>query len=324
MNVLLDFGSIPTAAISCCVALVVLIVNNFVALPERFNPMAVVTLLAKRLDNKVRPTPTSSAQQHLISGTLSYIVIFVPVFVILYITLSFVEYGAFFECVILFFAASFQPQKSVFIKVRTALNNEKKLLARQWLSSIVKRDTHVLSTIGIGKAAIEAIILRYVYQLLTPILVYLVLDVVLALAYRIALECYWQWKQPKKPKDTFSKPMKLMCRFFQFIPTLIVLLLCFLFVVKRTGISRESVATSKPKLTLKHLSPMLFHTVGKRLGFTLGGPLQYSGIRKKLPRYGCPAQVRMSDMLVTVYTLNTITLVVSGVLLISTTVLMVT
>ncbi|WP_347564667.1 cobalamin biosynthesis protein [Alteromonas sp. 5E99-2] len=285
--------------------------------------MAVITLLAKRIDNKVRPTPKSSIQQHLISGSLSYVVIFVPLLVILYIALSLVEYGVFFECVILFFAASFQPQKRTFIKVQQALNNEKKLLARQWLSSIVKRDTEVLSPIGIGKAAIEALILRYVYQILTPILVYLAFGVVMALAYRIALECYWQWKQPRNPDDSFSKPMALVCRIFQFIPMLITLLLCFLFIVKRTKVSRENVTTSKPKLTLKTLSPLLFHTVGKRLGFTLGGPVQYSGIRKKLPRYGSPTQVKMSDMLVTVYTLNTITLVVSGFLLILTTVLIV-
>lgn len=323
MTEVFHLDSIPTGALSCCGALLVLIINNFLALPERFNPLLIIALLAKGIEKKVRPNSTSHRKQQLISGSLSYIVVFIPLLVILHIALSFVEYRLFFEIFILFIAASFQPQKRQFLKVQQALSSGKKLLARQWLSSIVKRDTNVLTSVGIGKAAIESFILRYIYQLLTPVLVYLAFGIVVALAYRIALECYWQWKQPKNQQDAFAQPVELICRIFQFIPMLMTLMLSFLFIVKRATINRDKVLTSAPKLLPVALTPMIFHSIGKRLGFTLGGPIQYSGERKKLPRYGFPAQIKMSDMQVVIYTINTLTLVISGVLLVSVTVLIV-
>ena len=199
-----------------------------------------------------------------------------------------------------------------------ALKKEKKLLARQWVSTLVKRDTSSLSDIGIAKAAMESLILRFVYQVVTTLLVFLALGSVSALAYRLALICFWEWKRPYSAHAPFACPMNTVCKVFQFIPVVITVLISWVFVLPRAthNQQRETVKVAGITLGLTCMSTLLFSVIGKRLGFALGGPLEYSkGSRVRFLRHGAPYQVRLSDMAAVSQTVNVLTLLFGLILL---------
>ena len=313
-ELLTNIALYPTT-VKCFTVVLVVVIDLLFPLSAKYHPLSIVVLIAKNLDKKVRPK--YSVSQQIISGTLAYLVVFGPFLFSLYLILALAEFDAFFEGVLLYVAASFTAQKHIYHKVRKALGNEKKLLARQWLSELVKRQTQALSNIGICKAAIESLLLRFVYQLITPLVLYFIGGAIFAMAYRIALECYWQWKRPFSNHSAFAAPVALFCKLCQLLPLSIICLLCYMFLMKRnTGAKkREYVATSKPTLAPLKWQPLLFHIIGKRLGMTLAGPIQYETDKQRLPKYGSGLQVRYSDMQAASIAISTLTFVITLVFL---------
>lgn len=285
--------------------------SYFLPLAKQYDPLSVVVLLARKIDHKVRPN--NGIQQQLISGSLSYIVMFGPLLLILGLLLSFAEFRVFFDCILLYIACSFSAQRKTYHKVRLALDQQKKMVARQWLSDLVKRQTSSLSNLGISKAAIEAIVLRFTYQVITPIFIFFIFGAIGALAYRIALECYWEWKRPFSEQAHYAFPVAKLCKIAQVLPMLFVCFLTFVCILprnRRNDLSRERVTVSQPKISALQLQPLLFHILGRRLGISLGGPLQYQSTKQRLPKYGAPLQLILSDMNAVNMVLNVLTITI--------------
>lgn len=274
-------------------------------IPKSYHPFTFVGLLAQRIDEKVRPVEYGSKQQ-IISGSLSFIVLFGPMICVLFVLLGFAEYRLFFEATILLFCISWSFERRQYQRIEDALAAKKHQLAKNRLKSIVKRDTTVLSNVGVAKAASEALFLRFVFQWLTPLFLYLVVNVLAALIYRLALQCYWEWKRPFTQQSAFAKPVFLLCKLCQIIPSYFVVLLSWLAVLPSSAsipsqvasrhIKRSALATSLPKFLDVNPSLTLLHVLGKRLGFALSGPIQYAGTRHRVGRVGAPYQIRLHDM----------------------------
>jgi adenosylcobinamide-phosphate synthase len=302
----------PSKAVTFGSAAFIFLLSYTLPLAKQYDPLTIVVLLANKIDLKARPD--NGIKQQLISGSLSYLVIFSPLLLLIGLLLSLAEFRLFFDGLLLYVACSFAAQKQKFHKVKYALKHEKKVLARQWLSALVKRQTSSLSNIGTSKAAIEALLLRFVYQMVTSVFIFLIAGSVAALAYRIALECYWEWKRPYSEEIYYAYPVGQLCKLAQAIPMLLTCLIAFIFLIstrRSKHINKGKVAVSQPVASLSQLQPWLFHIVGNRIGISLGGPLQYGSTKQRLPKYGAPYQLTISDMDAVSVTLNVITIIIS-------------
>ena len=93
----------------------------------------------------------------------------------------------------LLLALRFQDISKQTRRVSAALSKQQKMLARHALSQIVLRETQKMSPLGIVKANIESLLLRYSYQYCSVIFWYLLTGGVGALIYRLVYEVSLCW-----------------------------------------------------------------------------------------------------------------------------------
>jgi len=317
LDALLSLFSNHGLVYSATLVLLAIMADKVWTWPAKWHPVTFIQLLAKRMAERVQTPVESSFQQHCISGSLAYIVLFGPLLALLALLLEFAAYRAFFEWLLLYWILGFSHTQALFQRVFYALSKERKTLAREWLAKLVKRDTKSLSDIGVGKAAIEALVLRYFYHYVTIIALFFIGGIVLAMAYRCALECRWQWKRTEAKKDAFVLPVTLFCRLAQWLPCAISITLLKIAIWPRNTAEdgRKSVKVTKPNVSFWNIAPFALHTFGRKLGIALSGPVFYQGIKLTYPRLGAPYQVRLSDMQATETLLTLLTTLIVFIIL---------
>jgi adenosylcobinamide-phosphate synthase len=203
--------------ILCAVA----VFERFWHLPPRLDPLAFVRLLALRMAEKVCPKPRSANSpktQFWISGALAGFMIIVPNLIILVIFREFVYYPELFDAIILYLSIQFSANIQNFQHIRRALLAGKKKLAKDLLSPMVLRETAMLSELGISKAAIESLLLRFHYQALVCFFLFIVFGPITALAYRLCFELHTVWNTKTEAYAEFGKPLAKLVMFFQWLP----------------------------------------------------------------------------------------------------------
>lgn len=269
----------------------VVLLEKLWAWPPSVHPLTLVRLLAQGMARKVHPDTSRSESQQRLSGTLAIVVL---VLLLLFPPATLIwlaEYPLFFEAFLLLISLSFQPVALSYDKVSKALANEKKALARDMLMPWVLRETDRLSPMGVGKAAIECLLLRFHYQYLATLFWYLLLGGMGAFTYRAIYELSqcWNIKQPRFRH--FGKPVANLHGGLSWLPVQLSMLL-FALVEKPIAAFR---ASSKHRL-FSPLHTRILASAGGALGFQLGGPAFYDGRKIRLAKLGGPREVRLSDL----------------------------
>jgi adenosylcobinamide-phosphate synthase len=223
MDSLISF--ITTPAISPWFILcAVVIFERFWHLPTRADPLAFVRLLGSRMADRVCPSHSLTAKaqpkkaQFWISGSLAAFMIITPNLVILVIFREFVYYPELFDAIILYLCIGFSSHIQRFQHIRRALLAGKKKLARDLLSPMALRETAMLSDIGVSKAAIETLLLRFHYQTLVCSFLFIVFGPFTLLTYRLCYELHLVWNTKIHAYREFGKPMAKLVMFFQWLP----------------------------------------------------------------------------------------------------------
>lgn len=223
MDSLISF--ITTLAISPWFILCsVVVFERFWYLPTRTDPLAFVRFLASRMADKVCPTDSLSAEsqprktQFWISGLLAAFMIITPNLLILVIFREFVYYPELFDAIILYVCIQFSSHIQRFQHIRRALLEGKKKLARDLLTPMVLRETAMLSDVGVSKAAIETLLLRFHYQALVCFFLFIVFGPFTLLTYRLCYELHLVWNTKIDTYSEFGKPIAKLVMFFQWLP----------------------------------------------------------------------------------------------------------
>jgi adenosylcobinamide-phosphate synthase len=275
---------------SLIVIWLVVLTDRLWQLPLAYHPLSLMRMLAENMATRVRPPTNSPQLQHYISGSLGFLVLCVPVCILLYLLISLAEYEIFFDGILLFIALGFGAVRKQYLSICTAIGRHKKLLARERLNQFVARDCATLSEVGIAKAAIESLLLKYYLIFCSVIFWYIIGGSVVALFYRLALEFSWQWHYRRPGFFYFSHPIRKCVKIMSLPPSLLAIVAVWL--NTHIGDAWRGLRQSRGKdFTSKRLA--LF---GAGLGITLGGPAIYQGKKYRWPRVGGPRQVRYSDM----------------------------
>jgi len=228
MNDIIQIIQAP-AILPVVLVLALLILERMWQIPERLQPLLFLRLLGVRMADKVNAdaqadlaaniNATKSAKQNtVLAGILALLLLTIPWLIILFFMNQFAYYPLFFDAFLLFISLQFSHHIKRYHRIQRALALNKKNLAKDMLRSMVLRDTHLLSSIGISKAAGEGLQLRFFYQQITVVFWFVLAGPFIALFYRMVLELLFTWN-PKRPAFAqFGLGAKLVCHWMQWVP----------------------------------------------------------------------------------------------------------
>lgn len=243
-------------------------------LPTRVDPMSFVRFLGERMAAKVKPKPNAPKNQHLISGALAAFMIIAPNLAILIIFREFVYYPTLFDACILYICLQFSTNIHRSQQIRKAQVLEKKSLSKSLLAPMVLRETEMLSEIGVTKATVESLLLRFHYQSIVTWFWFILLGPFTALTYRVCYELHQSWNTKLPQYTYFGKAVAKFVFVLQWVPIRLSAFIA-VFIAKGIGISTylrnhriaRSIAETQGAIVLRacHFA----------LGINLSGPLFY-------------------------------------------------
>lgn len=280
--------------------MLIVLVEQLWTWPDKYHPLSLARLLAIRMAEKVHPAvrqnqEQSSVFQQKISGSLAFLVLLAPLITILLIFIGLAEFPLFFDGLLLLVSIQFQVLIKQGQKISNALANDKKVLARHLLSRIVLRETDKLSAVGIAKATIESLLLRFNQQFSGVIFWYFVFGGVGALGYRLLYEFSHCWNTKLARFTYFGWPLAQLVKVLQWLP---VRLACGALVVAQNVSTATKAYRTFVKEKGKHKTThmLLLNLQGGALGIELSGPAYYNGQKKRTVKCGGERQVRHMDI----------------------------
>ncbi len=270
---------------------VVILVEMLLHWPERYHPLFFAKLVATRMADKVNPSADRAPLQLRISGTLAPLVLISPIAVILAIFISMAEFPLFFDGMLLLVALQFQPIMTRGKKVHSALQSGKKTLARQTLKPMVLRETELLSQVGLVKATIESITLRFHQQYLCTAVLFLLFGPVTALCYRLVYEFSHCWNTKLTQFTYFGQPCAKALLVVQWVPLRVT---SFLFTLMGSVTGAISAWRALPRSSSAHQALLALH--GGALGIELSGPAMYENTKKRSTKCGGKRQADTIDI----------------------------
>jgi adenosylcobinamide-phosphate synthase len=272
------------------VLLFVVFIERYLPWPDKYHPISFIRALAMGMQVKVLSLERNSIGQQKISGALACIVLLLPFCTMLVVFKYLSEYPVFFEAVMLLVALRFQDIPKQTHRVTAALAKQQKMLARHALSKIVIRETEKMSPLGMVKANIESLLLRYSYQYCSVIFWYLITGGVGALIYRLIYELSLCWNNKLARFKYFGQPVRHVVNILQFLPSK----LASLSVVIAVNISLGSTALfQRISYQCNHL--FILNLCGASLGIELGGPAYYDQQKVRANKCGGNRQIKLAD-----------------------------
>ncbi|AWL12982.1 Adenosylcobinamide-phosphate synthase [Saliniradius amylolyticus] len=259
----------------------VMLVESVWHWPAQYHPLLLFRALAQRMAAKVNPKGDRAQSQRLISGTLAPLVLLLPLAVCIGIFTSFAEYPVFFDALLLLAALDYTNTKRRARRVYQALQQNKKVLARDTAQRLLLRETQPLSVMGLSKAMIETSLLRYVTHYWTVLFVFLIGGGLAAFCFRVLAEFAQIWNTKLPHCRDFGRPVALLISTVTFIPARVAMFMIMLIQGTRPALKalRKLPQSKTPSLSL-------LAATGGSLGIVLGGPALYQGQKRRLPRCG--------------------------------------
>jgi len=272
------------------VLLLIIFVERYVPWPDKYHPISFFKILARGMQAKVLSPDRNAIRQQKISGSLACIVLLLPFCTIFAVFKYLSEYPIFFEALMLLVALRFQDIPKQTRRVCAALSKQQKMLARHALSQIVRRETENMSPLGMVKANIETLLLRYSYQYCSVIFWYLLTGGVGALSYRLIYELSLCWNTKLTKFKHFGQAVRYVVNILQWLPSK----LASLSVVIAVNISQGSAAIFQGiSYQCNHL--FVLNLCGASLGIELGGPAYYEQKKVRTRKCGGNRQITLAD-----------------------------
>ena len=258
--------------------------------PAAYHPLTLIRYMAETMAAKVRPAKTDPATQHYISGSLGPALLIIPLALLLANLIALAEYPWFFEALIILTLLDFGHDRTHYKHVVKALAGNKKVLARDHAAKFMARDTQRLSDIGVAKASIEALLLRFLILYCGVIFWFVAVGPITALCYRLVIAVSWQWHYKRPGFSLFAKPARLLSKLASLPGALLGIIVVAL-------VTNPFTATAAFwRAPARDLTSRILAAFGAAMGFRVGGPAIYHGIKYRHTRVGGNREVRFSDM----------------------------
>jgi adenosylcobinamide-phosphate synthase len=290
------------------VLLLILLIERGLPWPDKYHPLKLAQLLAIKMADKVLHAKPRSSRQQKLSGALAAAVLLFPVCILLSVLILLAAYPIAFDALMLLVALRFQPIISTSQQVTRALTGNKKVLARHTVAQMLLRETDKMSAVGITKANVEALLLRYFYQYSAVIFWYVVAGGSGALIYRLLFEFSQCWNTKIARFRHFGWSLRHLLNILQWIPSKLTSLSIILAGDVMQGL--KAIGQGKSYVN-SHF--FILNISGASLGLQLSGPKYYEQQKFRSINCGGPRQVILADINRTLRLLNRATSVYLGI-----------
>mgnify|MGYP000250588562 CR=1 FL=1 len=280
---------------SIYVILAVLLLDRYWVLPGHLNPWVMWRFIGIQMAKKVCNDGHDHAQQQIIAGGLSILVLVIPSTTLFYLLYQFAYYPIFFDAILLFFSLTMSGHLAQYKKCAKALRFNRRRLAKDMLAKMVLRDTKALSNIGISKAAIESLILRFQYQQIVSIFWFILAGPFAAFTYRSCFELYQVWNPKIRRYKEFSRVTQAIVYAFQWLPIRLGSLLALLGMQGIWMFSRLSLKGLLSGLICNN-GHLILGINSQALRLHLSGAVMYEGIKYRRSKFFGQREPILSDI----------------------------
>ena len=274
--------NMPSAMQAILVVWLAVAVERAVPISTSIDPLSFFRFVCQRMANKVLKTKYRG-QQANISGGLALIVLVLPTAVIVYLIREFASYQWLLDVLLLWVLLQYNGHVKNAASSIQALAQDKKQLAKNLMQLSVLRQTAPLSPLGLHKAALECIFLRYNHQVITILFWYLLAGPVAALVYRLSYEASQIWSTKLPAFADFGRLSTFVCDIFRFIPTLFTSLSMMLFSHPAHAMA-WLVSKQFWFYVLFQQRFALLQALACSLQITSSGPVMYEDNKRRYPR----------------------------------------
>ncbi len=194
-------------------------------------PLSLFYLYCKKLAHKVNK-PQHSNKQKKLSGIIALIITITPLAIILWLFADFIAVPWLWHGLLLFIALGEFHLSSSAQEIAQALKANQKHFAREKLAPLVLRDVEKLSTMGLCKATIEMLLLRYAQQYFVIGCYFIFASPLLALLVRLLLEMHYCWNKKQPNFTAFGQAVAMLTALLQWLP---VRLLAIILLISNIG-----------------------------------------------------------------------------------------
>jgi adenosylcobinamide-phosphate synthase len=284
---------------SVWILLAVIVIERILPWSDKYHPLSLFRFVAMRMASKVNPNQQRTAYQRQIAGALAAIVLIIPVIAITAVLIYLAEFPLFFNGIVLLVALQFRPIIRSFRRITSCLETNKKALARNILATLVLRETTSLSPLGIAKAAIESLLLRFNHQFCTVIFCYLIAGSTAALTYRLVFELTQIWNTKLIHFRYFGLPLRRLHSLINFLPSMLT---SFIFALAERFFTALTAFRKLPKGCSLHVKTLAI--MAGALQIQLSGPVYYQGQKRRFIKVGGIREVRFVDMSRTLFAVH--------------------
>lgn len=258
--------------------------------PAKFHPLTFFRFIAIRMEKRVNRAEKSSPQQNRIAGSLGLLILILPFAICIQLFLSLVHFRWFFDALVLLLAISFHQDFRQYKRVRRTVEVEQKHLAKGGLNALVLRSTDTLSPLGCAKAAMESIVLRFYYQVVSTLFWFLIAGPVAALCVRLIYECRQMWNPKLQRTRFFGAPANALFTLLSALPIYIASLIIGLFYRPLSTLPVWfNQLTQSGRQRILSLS-------AKAIEAELGGPVIYENQKHRLTRFNRSHPTRVGHL----------------------------
>jgi len=207
--------------------LVIIFIKSVVAHFSHNNPLKLLSWYCQRLASKVNK-PQNTTQQQKIAGFIAVVITLIPLIIILWLFADFIAVPWLWQALLLYLALGDFQLNTTTKAISQALTARQTLLAKQQLTPLVLRDVEPLSSMGIAKATVEMLLLRYLQHYFIIACYFLAFGALAALSCRLIFEIHYCWNKKQANFQYFGLFIGKIAALIQWFPIRLFALLMLL------------------------------------------------------------------------------------------------
>lgn len=258
-------------SLSVVLLMVALLFGRLVPVPLIYHPFSFFAAFCQALARKVHPDASRPASQQRISGLLALIMVLIIPLTLLACIYLFASWSLLLDAIVLLFCATWQPYQLQAEKIMQSLQKELSGLAKVQARLLLLRDTKPLSRMGLVKALLESLCLRFTQQVIATIFWYLLAGALGLLCYRLCQIASQQWSIKLATNRHFGVAACRLHQLLCFAPYCLSLSLLYL-QGSRKHKAAKRYAEGEALPTCKE---WLLQQLSRTLQVSLGGPAYY-------------------------------------------------
>lgn len=283
--------TLPPLGIDILVLLLVVVIKSLVTRLSSYNGLSFFHFYCQQLANKVNK-PNNSDSQRKVAGFIASLITLVPVLIILWLFENYVELSVIWHALLLYFSLGSFGHIAAAKRIKRYSEQQLKEQTRHELAPWVLRDVKQLSFMGMHKACIEMVQLRFIQHQFAIAMYFLLLGPYVALTVRMLIDMHHCWNPKKQAFQYFGLFVSWCSRCLLWAPTRL-----YIVALSTVNFNRPVLLSNKvpSNLLFEFNNKIALAALASIIDVKLGGVAMYDTEKKRVTEFNQQARVPSAD-----------------------------